>query len=314
VITEEVQAELASRKGEVNSQNRDVQKLTNKGAIQKYDAAITKFNTARASIFKQESKTHARVRVAAQNLKRLREDMGAANPTSHFVKLKDVKDKKEFVKKWLDAASTLANEADNYIGKKNPYTFAGKDRKSGARNLKQLADNEIRICEGAIEKQSTKNRFDVGDVYLEIASDKFRNAMNIVTDHNNYQVPVEEKDGKSVEKQIKEQKELIRNAILDAVAASTSQKKLGADKTGTADGTGGYGWSQSSRTERYTGSCACWATGKGGIPIWRKLILNRLSSKKFIMSHAITIHLATRSKRKNGIMSGCGKQGSEFRH
>ena len=52
---------------------------------------------------------------------------------------------------------------------------------------------------------------------------------------------------------------------------------------------------------------------KAGILIWRRQKPDRLLSSRSIMNPAIITPLEIRSKQKNGIMSGCKKQGSGFR-
>ena len=227
VITEAAKEELASRKKEPAAAAGTVRKQTNKETIRSYNAALEKFNTSRASFFKQESRTHERARLAAETLRDLRTQLDITNPSSHFVKLSEEKKQREFAKKWLDAANTLSYESKRYISKKSPLTFAGRDRKAGAVDLKKLAANEIRLCENAITARAEKTDFTVKDIYLDIAKEKLHLATDAIRNAD-FSLPEGPLDGKSVADQMKEKKESVKQAICDAVAASASQKQLGA--------------------------------------------------------------------------------------
>jgi hypothetical protein len=189
-----------------------------------YDNALKLFNSKRLGIFRQESNTHAKVRVAAENMIKFQNSHEYGDLGESLDAITDPGNKKEFAKKWLDTARTLNYEANHYYSVKNPYTFAGSDRHRGASELKFLAEEEYKKCEEAIENSMG---LDLNKLYREIASEKRESVIN---EFKNLDIskPTASKDGKSVDDQILEQQKNVYHIIFKAIASEYSGLELAA--------------------------------------------------------------------------------------
>ncbi|MCR5337012.1 MAG: hypothetical protein K6E75_00500 [Lachnospiraceae bacterium] len=144
--------------------------------IDKYGDALKVFNTKRAAIFEQESEEHKKLREAAEEIVKFRRDahdekMGPAERLSNTTS----QDKKmDIAKEWLEKVSVLCRAADEYLEKKDglTITFAGNDRKKGARELQKLAKKEMKLCLESIEKEGLS----LAEIYKDIAYDKVKKA------------------------------------------------------------------------------------------------------------------------------------------
>ena len=144
--------------------------------IDKYGDALKVFNTKRAAIFEQESEEHKKLREAAEEIVKFRQDahdekMGPAERLSNITS----QDRKmDIAKEWLEKVSGLCHAADEYLEKKDglTITFAGNDRKKGARELQKLAKKEMKLCLKSIEKEGLS----LAEIYKDIAWDKVKKA------------------------------------------------------------------------------------------------------------------------------------------
>ncbi len=189
-----------------------------------YENALDKFNTKRLSAFRQESRTHAGVRVAAENMMNFQNSAGYGDTDATLKGIQDPQAKKEYAKKWLDTARTLNYEADHYAKVKTPWTFAGSDRRSGAIDLRDISRHEYEACERAIAKVGGKD-FDLTGLYKEIASEKRESAIREF-EKLDLNTPTEKKNGKSVSDQIKDQKLAVLHTIYKSIAAQYSWEEM----------------------------------------------------------------------------------------
>ena len=190
-----------------------------------YDAALKRFNTSRASIFRQESNTHKYVKTAAEKMINMRKEFGVLKDVQSVMEsITDPQDKKEFAKRWLKTAKDLHYEARNYVHVKNPKTFAGADRYGGARDLRQVAKREVGFAENAIRRLGG-NDFTLDSLYKDIANDKLKDAYQDIKNLD-FKDPTEKLNGRSISDQKNDKIKFVIKKLSDALAANASFKKL----------------------------------------------------------------------------------------
>ena len=187
-----------------------------------YDNALKLFNTKRASFFRKESNTHAKVRIAAENLMKTQNSSGYGSLEDTLNAADNIQAKKEIAKKWLNAARTLHYEAASYSSTKNPYSFAGRDRHAGAVQLCDLAEEEFLKCENAIQKTPGLN---LSEIYKELAAENRAKALAEFKDLD-LSVPTAKKNGRSIDDQILDQQKAVYHAVFKVVASHYAEAEM----------------------------------------------------------------------------------------
>ena len=113
------------------------------------DKAMEKFNTARASVFTEESPEHKQMREAGEkvqaNIKKLQGGVTVDQKTGKERTMTE-QEREGLLKETWDSMKTLEEKTDQYIahatknGTKTPHTPAGKARLAGAMEMKNLND------------------------------------------------------------------------------------------------------------------------------------------------------------------------------
>ena len=203
-----------------------------RGALTKYDEALAKFNTSRLSIFRQESGTHARLRLAAKKMVDLRKELGVSKKVEDFLpRITDPAEKKEIAKKWLAATEDMHYYADHYVTVKNPKTIAGIDRHNGAKDLQTIAKKESEWIDKAI-LDNGGNDFSLSSLHKEIAEDKVREAEQALSKMD-YSKPTEKKDGKSISAQEEAQQKYVADKLYDVLAGVVAARELSKNPAST---------------------------------------------------------------------------------
>ncbi len=150
LLKEKTLKEQMAPEGKKAGENIQPQKPQD-GVVTLYERALARFNTKRLSIFEQESSLHASLREAAEAMK----DFRAAGKKGMTLRLSEAQtkgDKTDFAVDWLMTAQEVLSLSQEYIDRKNPFTFAGADRYGGARDLEAISKKEVQICKDAISK------------------------------------------------------------------------------------------------------------------------------------------------------------------
>ena len=152
-----------------------------KSVVDKYQDSIKLFYTKRASIFKQESTLHKEVGDAAKELLNFRKEAmqgGVSGPAESLSKsLDNEQDKMNYAREWLEKAKALHDKADYYVKNKTGLSFAGSDRKKGARDLRKLAKAELDLCYETIDKEGLS----LAKIYKDICAEKDQHAIATVS-------------------------------------------------------------------------------------------------------------------------------------
>ncbi|MCR4640574.1 MAG: hypothetical protein K5697_00915, partial [Lachnospiraceae bacterium] len=133
--------------GIINSYERDLARVDMPQA-KGIDKAMEKFNSARASVFKDESPEHKQMREAGEkvqeNIKKLQSGVIKDEKAGKVLHTITQEERDALMKQTWDSMKTLEEKADQYIahatknGTKIPHTPAGKARLAGALDLKKL--------------------------------------------------------------------------------------------------------------------------------------------------------------------------------
>ena len=219
-ITERSREVIGARKGE--------------SAVGLYERSLARFNTKRWSALRQESRTHAMARKAAETMIDLRKEYGVKGAMGSLMsKITDPSERREFASKWLEAAQDLQMSAEHYVDVKNPFTFAGADRYGAAKDLRNIARRDVSTTLEAI-KSYGGNEFSLADVYRDIAANKLKKAEKALNEFD-FSKPTAKKDGRSVSDQIIDQKKVLIDTIYDVLAANLSSNALEKNPESAAD-------------------------------------------------------------------------------
>ena len=120
---------------------------------------------------------------------------------------------------WLGAAQELQYLADKYVKNRTPLTFAGYDRKKGAKDLRTNAQEEIERSVNEITALNN-DKISLGKVYDGIARKKFEQAKDFVENEVDFN---KLKTGTKAEK--KEQRDILIEQIYTAMAASVTHTR-----------------------------------------------------------------------------------------
>ena len=124
---------------------------------------------------------------------------------------------------WMSAAQEMFYQADIYVNQKDPLTFAGRDRKNGAKDLRNIAAREIKAAEDAIRAAGGEEMLQ--EVYRGVAQQKAMAAENLMS-RMDISKPTQERNGRSIDKQVEDQKHEVRRLMLDSLAAHVSEMAL----------------------------------------------------------------------------------------
>ena len=183
--------------------------------------ALDKFDTKR--LFGQRaSRSHQRVTDAVNSMVTLK-NSGEGSLSASLGQVENRQEKMQRAVQWMSAAQEMFYQADIYVNQKDPLTFAGRDRKNGAKDLRNIAAREIRAAEDAIRAAGGEEMLQ--EVYRGVAQQKAMAAENLMSKMD-ISKPTQERNGRSIDKQVEDQKHEVRRLMLDSLAAHVSEMAL----------------------------------------------------------------------------------------
>ena len=183
--------------------------------------ALDKFDTKR--LFGQRaSRSHQRVTDAVNSMVTLK-NSGEGSLSASLGQVENRQEKMQRAVQWMSAAQEMFYQADIYVNQKDPLTFAGRDRKNGAKDLRNIAAREIKAAEDAIRAAGGEEMLQ--EVYRGVAQQKAMAAENLMS-RMDISKPTQERNGRSIDKQVEDQKHEVRRLMLDSLAAHVSEMAL----------------------------------------------------------------------------------------
>ncbi len=182
--------------------------------------SLDKFNTSR--LFGQrDSSTHQQVMDAVNNMQNVKKNFTQGDLHEDIMGNVSTGDQKlAKAVEWMTAAQDMFYAADRYVNTKSPLTFAGRDRMNGAKELRDHAARDILAAE-----EIARTFGFTKEMYVKVAEKKATDAQLQMAGLD-ISEPIAEKNGRSVEKQIEDQKHKVRSLMLDSLAAYQSKKAL----------------------------------------------------------------------------------------
>ena len=141
---------------ESGEENENAPKENISAITEGYEKALGRFNEKRASFFKEESPEHERLRLAAENMLKKRkrvkyEENGTISATLRKLRYEE---KENMAIDWLRSIHEMRDAANAYLKEKGSFTLtpAGRERKRGAEELKQIAKAEMSAWKKSVKK------------------------------------------------------------------------------------------------------------------------------------------------------------------
>ena len=184
-------------------------------------SALAKFNTSR--LFGQKASTEHQDVSNAVNAMQILKNSSEGSLSASLGQVKDKQEKMQRTVNWMNAAQEMFYQADIYVNQKTPLTFAGRDRRNGAKDLRSIAAQEILAAENAIIKEGGVDM--LREVYSGVAEQRGTIAQKNMSVMD-ISKPAQEVNGRSVEKQVNDQKHEVRRLMLDSLAAHMSKQAL----------------------------------------------------------------------------------------